>query len=73
MKKKNCAEQKNPPKPKPTKKNKKTQTSDCQTSRCSLKNKSSPLNSIAHTTGTICLFHVLAKHELHEALLRPRD
>lgn len=59
--------------PKPTKKQKNLNISDCQTSRCCLKNKSSSLNGIAATTGTICLFNVLAKKELHEALVTPGD
>lgn len=59
--------------PKPTKKQKNPKIFDCQTSRCSLKRASSSLNGIAATTGTICLFNVLAKKELHEALVTPGD
>lgn len=70
--KKKCAQPKKPTTHTHQKKNK-PKTFDCQTSRCSFKNKSSSLTGIAPTTITICLFNILAENELHEALLTPRN
>lgn len=70
IKKKKCAQEN---KSQTNQETKNPKTVDCQASRCSLKKKSPSLNGIAPTTGTICLFNILAKNEFHEALLTLRD